>query len=52
VEQLVLPAAEEAESIWTRRFGFRKMSEGQVSFVLYSLMNGQIYTSFHESIKR
>ncbi|KAJ6699615.1 AUTOIMMUNE REGULATOR [Salix purpurea] len=29
VEQLVLPAAEEAESIWTRRFGFRKMSEGQ-----------------------
>lgn len=30
VEQLVLPAAEEAESIWTRRFGFRKMSEGQL----------------------
>ncbi|CAK7333833.1 unnamed protein product [Dovyalis caffra] len=29
VEQLVLPAAEEAESIWTKRFGFRKMSEGQ-----------------------
>ncbi|KAI9388125.1 hypothetical protein POPTR_009G016832v4 [Populus trichocarpa] len=49
VEQLVLPAA---ETIWTRRFGFRKMSEGQVSFVFYSLMNGQIYTSFYESIKR
>ncbi|XP_065853569.1 uncharacterized protein [Euphorbia lathyris] len=31
VVNLVLPAAEEAESIWTRRFGFRKMSEGEVS---------------------
>ncbi|KDP35597.1 hypothetical protein JCGZ_09035 [Jatropha curcas] len=31
VVNLVLPAAEEAESIWTRRFGFRKMSEGQLS---------------------
>ncbi|KAI4340092.1 hypothetical protein MLD38_024962 [Melastoma candidum] len=27
VEKLVLPAAEEAESIWTKRFGFRRMSE-------------------------
>ncbi|KAJ4827703.1 hypothetical protein Tsubulata_027563 [Turnera subulata] len=31
VENLVLPAAEEAESIWTRRFGFRNMSEARVS---------------------
>ncbi|KAJ9186226.1 hypothetical protein P3X46_005753 [Hevea brasiliensis] len=31
VVNLVLPAAEEAESIWTGRFGFRKMNEGQVS---------------------
>ncbi|KAJ8754160.1 hypothetical protein K2173_002059 [Erythroxylum novogranatense] len=30
VENLVLPAAEEAESIWTNKFGFRKMSEGQL----------------------
>uniref|UniRef100_A0A7N0RHM4 PHD-type domain-containing protein n=1 Tax=Kalanchoe fedtschenkoi TaxID=63787 RepID=A0A7N0RHM4_KALFE len=27
VENLVLPAAEEAESIWTNKFGFRKMSD-------------------------
>ncbi|XP_057470587.1 uncharacterized protein LOC130759478 [Actinidia eriantha] len=27
VENLVLPAAEDAESIWTRKLGFRKMSE-------------------------
>uniref|UniRef100_A0A2P2ME68 N-acetyltransferase domain-containing protein n=1 Tax=Rhizophora mucronata TaxID=61149 RepID=A0A2P2ME68_RHIMU len=31
VEKLVLPAAEEAESIWTKKFGFKKMSEGQLS---------------------
>ncbi|XP_048236165.1 uncharacterized protein LOC8269385 isoform X2 [Ricinus communis] len=31
VVKLVLPAAEEAESIWTRRFGFRKMTEEQLS---------------------
>ncbi|KAF5193095.1 Acyl-CoA N-acyltransferase with RING/FYVE/PHD-type zinc finger domain-containing protein [Thalictrum thalictroides] len=29
VEKLVLPAAEEAESIWTNKFGFKKMSEDQ-----------------------
>ncbi|CAM8966293.1 unnamed protein product [Rhodiola kirilowii] len=27
VENLVLPAAEEAESIWTNKFGFQKMSD-------------------------
>lgn len=31
VQNLVLPAAEEAESIWTKKFGFRKMSEERVS---------------------
>lgn len=31
VENLVLPAAEEAESIWTNKFGFTKMTEQQVS---------------------
>ncbi|KAJ8899917.1 hypothetical protein K2173_019621 [Erythroxylum novogranatense] len=30
VENLVLPAAKEAESIWTNKFGFRKMSEAQL----------------------
>ncbi|KAL1209962.1 Increased DNA methylation 1 [Cardamine amara subsp. amara] len=30
VENLVLPAAEEAESIWTNKFGFTKMSEQQL----------------------
>jgi len=27
VENMVLPAAEEAESIWTKKLGFRKMSD-------------------------
>jgi len=31
VQNLVLPAAEEAESIWTKKFGFRKMSEERLS---------------------
>ncbi|OMO97154.1 Zinc finger, RING/FYVE/PHD-type [Corchorus olitorius] len=31
VENLVLPAAEEALSIWTKKFGFTKMSEQQLS---------------------
>ena len=34
VLNLVLPAAEEAESIWTKKFGFKKMSEGRVSSIL------------------
>ncbi|KAK1421109.1 hypothetical protein QVD17_23215 [Tagetes erecta] len=31
VELLVLPAAEEAESIWTKKLGFRKMSDERYS---------------------
>ncbi|KAL5537316.1 hypothetical protein UlMin_045665 [Ulmus minor] len=31
VENIVLPAAEEAESIWTKKLGFRKMSEERLS---------------------
>uniref|UniRef100_A0A9I9CW33 PHD-type domain-containing protein n=1 Tax=Cucumis melo TaxID=3656 RepID=A0A9I9CW33_CUCME len=30
VQNLVLPAAEDAESIWTKKLGFRKMSEEQL----------------------
>lgn len=30
VENLVLPAAEEAESIWTKKLGFRKMTDEQM----------------------
>lgn len=30
VENLVLPAAEEAESIWISKFGFTEMSEDKV----------------------
>ncbi|ESQ52392.1 hypothetical protein EUTSA_v10016239mg [Eutrema salsugineum] len=30
VENLVLPAAEEAESIWTKKFGFTKMTDQQL----------------------
>ncbi|KAL9318273.1 hypothetical protein ACSQ67_014790 [Phaseolus vulgaris] len=35
VEKLVLPAAGDAESIWTKKLGFRKMSEDQVIPSLY-----------------
>lgn len=31
VQNLVLPAAEDAESIWTKKFGFTKMSEERLS---------------------
>lgn len=34
VKKLVLPAAEEAELIWTKKLGFKKMSNERVS-VLY-----------------
>lgn len=33
VELLVLPAAEEAESIWTKKLGFKKMSDERVSSI-------------------
>ncbi|KAJ4971268.1 hypothetical protein NE237_004367 [Protea cynaroides] len=41
VENLVLPAAEEAESIWTNKLGFRKMTEEQLLKYTkdFSLMN-------------
>lgn len=32
VKSLVLPAAEEAESIWTEKFGFTKIMPDQVCF--------------------
>ncbi|RZB46567.1 hypothetical protein D0Y65_050551 [Glycine soja] len=35
VEKLVLPAARDAESIWTKKLGFQKMSEDQVSPSFY-----------------
>lgn len=35
VEKLVLPAAGDAESIWTKKLGFHKMSEDQVKFIFY-----------------
>lgn len=31
VEKIVLPAAEDAESIWTKKLGFNKISDEQVS---------------------
>lgn len=31
VEKIVLPAAEDAESIWTKTLGFKKISDEQVS---------------------
>ncbi|KAH9623496.1 hypothetical protein KSS87_018785 [Heliosperma pusillum] len=36
VENLVLPAAEKAKSMWVNRFGFRDMSDERVSYSLFS----------------
>lgn len=48
MKKLVLPAAEEAFSIWTNKFGFRKVNEEQVSlpFDLSSLsgVNAKIFS--------
>ncbi|VFQ85155.1 unnamed protein product [Cuscuta campestris] len=35
VKNLVLPAAEEAESIWTKKLGFRKMTDERVSLFFF-----------------
>lgn len=37
VKTLVLPAADEAEPIWTNKLGFQKMSEERVSAFFISL---------------
>ena len=37
VKSLVLPAAEEAESIWTDKFGFEKMKTEQVCYHVFAL---------------
>ncbi|GMQ00418.1 hypothetical protein CsSME_00047513 [Camellia sinensis var. sinensis] len=36
VENLVLPVAEEAESIWTKKLGFRKMSDERECILCYT----------------
>ncbi|CAJ2645831.1 unnamed protein product [Trifolium pratense] len=38
VEKLVLPAVGDAESIWTKKLGFHKMSEDQVSIISQALI--------------
>ncbi|XP_074588899.1 uncharacterized protein LOC141844801 isoform X1 [Curcuma longa] len=43
VRRIVLPAAEEAESIWTNKFGFTKISTDQ----LEAYLQGAHATSFH-----
>lgn len=46
VRHIVLPAAEEAESIWTNKFGFTKISTDQVGIYLtiFNLSNGMVST--------
>lgn len=36
VKNIVLPAAEDAESIWTMKFGFKKMTDERV-ILFYTL---------------
>ncbi|KAI7736790.1 hypothetical protein M8C21_011225, partial [Ambrosia artemisiifolia] len=38
VELLVLPAAEEAESIWTKKLGFRKMSDERLKLFINQIV--------------
>lgn len=38
VKNIVLPAAEDAESIWTMKLGFKKMSDEQV-ILFYTLID-------------
>lgn len=47
VEKIVLPAAEEAELMWTRKFGFRKITEEEVSAFLFP----QISFDFFNNLK-
>lgn len=39
VQSLVLPAAEEAETIWTQKFGFVKIPQEQVQMNFFSLLS-------------
>ncbi|CAL5357836.1 unnamed protein product [Camellia sinensis] len=43
VENLVLPVAEEAESIWTKKLGFRKMSDERVGCAWEPSVAAQIF---------
>lgn len=46
VQNLVLPAAEEAESIWTKKLGFEKMSEERVSALFDTELTGMEHLFF------
>lgn len=37
MKNLLLPAADEAESIWTKKFGFKKINEDEVGMLECSL---------------
>lgn len=46
VKTLVLPAAEEAESIWTNKLGFRKMTDERVSGSLTFVLTDHFFPFF------
>lgn len=52
VKNLVLPAAEEAEPMWTKKLGFRKTSNEQVSINLFIgclWWNVHLYVTYRKS---
>lgn len=45
VRNLVLPAADEAESLWTNKFGFKKITEDEVCpFSLFTFFVSNLFT--------
>ncbi|KAL6976381.1 hypothetical protein U1Q18_025167 [Sarracenia purpurea var. burkii] len=54
VRNLVLPAADEAESIWTSRFGFKKIPENELMKYRkdYQIMIFQGTSMLHKSVSR
>lgn len=45
VKKLVLPAAEEAETIWTKKFGFAKIAPEEVREMKFSIWWQEILTA-------
>ncbi|CAK9173955.1 unnamed protein product [Ilex paraguariensis] len=54
VRNLVLPAADEAESIWIKKFGFKKITEDQLKQYRrdYQMMVFQGTSMLHKSVSR
>lgn len=50
MKTLVLPSADEAKSIWTKKFGFEKIDQEQVCTFLLALKVSRVHMLYNESI--